>query len=120
MPLRRLGRNIYYPNQGPEGWCLLCLARDESDTNPQPGCGKDPATKRKEDILEMPQSEIEMQKLQGVAEDKLEAVEIGPDIHQPPGPVLDTILRYRAANIREFKSLLDSLECIRSLRGSAT
>jgi hypothetical protein len=72
---------------------------------------------RKEDILEALQCEINMQKEREEIENKLEAIEIASDIQEPPGPALHTLLRYRAANTREFNVLLNSLERIRKLRG---
>jgi hypothetical protein len=41
------------------------------------------------------------------------------NMQEPPRPELETLLRYRAANLREFKDLLDGLERIRRLRRSA-
>ena len=81
---------------------------------------EDPAdeTARKEEILDTLQSEIDLQKSREENENMLEAIENASDIQEPTGPALDTLLRYRAANTREFNTLLNSLERIRNLRGS--
>jgi hypothetical protein len=70
-------------------------------------------------ILEALQAEIELQEdREGLAKRKFD-IERASEIQEPPRPTLDTLLRYRAANTREFKDLLDSLERIRRLRRSA-
>ena len=72
---------------------------------------------RKESILDALESEIEIQKIREEFEDRLDEIESVSDIQEPPGPTLDTLSRYRAANTREFTVLLNSLERIRKLRG---
>jgi hypothetical protein len=46
-------------------------------------------------------------------------IESASEIQEPDSPVLETLLRYRAANSREVKDLLDSLERVRRLRRPA-
>jgi hypothetical protein len=75
-------------------------------------------TGHKEDILEMIEAEIERQKLREELSTDIDAIEWASDIQEPPGPTLETLLRYRAANTREFKDLLGTLELIRQLRRS--
>jgi hypothetical protein len=73
----------------------------------------------KEWILEGLEIEIERQKYRSTVATKLEAIELASDIQEPGTPELDKLLRYRAANNREFKDLLDSLQRIQNLRRSA-
>jgi hypothetical protein len=71
-------------------------------------------------ILDALRAEIPIQKFQQMlARDHL-AVELPREFREPPRDVLDTLLRYRAANTREFNSLLDGLERVRRLRQNAT
>jgi hypothetical protein len=70
----------------------------------------------KESVLEGLQAEIELQKQRRDVAAGILAVEVASDIQEPAGPALETLLRYRSANTREFKDLLDSLERIRRLR----
>jgi hypothetical protein len=73
----------------------------------------------KEEFLETLQAEIERQEdREGLAERILD-IERASDVQEPARPALETLLRYRAANTREFRDLLDSLERIRRLRRSA-
>ena len=74
----------------------------------------------KDSILAALEAEIETQKLREESEDRLDEIENVSDIQEPPGPALDTLLRYRAANAREFNVLLNSLERVRKLRGNGT
>ena len=74
----------------------------------------------KKSVLDALETEIEMQKCLQEGESCLDAIEHASDIQEPPGATLDTLLRYRAANIREFNVLLNSLERIRKLRGDVT
>lgn len=73
----------------------------------------------KKDILEVLQTEIELLKNRQQLAGNISAIESASDLQEPPRPALETLLRYRAANTREFKDLLNSLACIRRLRGSA-
>jgi hypothetical protein len=74
----------------------------------------------KEDILETFDAEIAVQRNKRDLAEKAYAIETASDLQEPVGPALDTLLRYRSANIREFKDLLDCLERIRRLgRGAA-
>lgn len=69
--------------------------------------------------LEALEAEIERQKLREEISQRFEDCELASEIQEPCAPVLDRLLRYRAANAREFKHLLSSLESIRRLRASA-
>jgi len=55
---------------------------------------------------------LEIERIQG-------EIEFAPEIQEPDSAALETLLRYRAANSREFKDLLDVLERIRHLRRTA-
>lgn len=90
----------------------------ESQTVDSSGAAPADGTEPKDAILETLESEIDMQKNREEIENNLEAIEIASDLQEPPGPTLDILLRYRAANTREFNTLLNSLERIRNLRGS--
>jgi hypothetical protein len=70
----------------------------------------------KKDILETLQTEIRQQEIREGLAKRIFDIEGASDIQEPPRPALETLLRYRAANTREFKDLLDSLERIRRLR----
>jgi hypothetical protein len=73
----------------------------------------------KKSLLDTLQTEIELQKKREQLAKHINAIELVPDLQEPSRPELETLLRYRAANTREFKDLLDSLERIRRLRQSA-
>ncbi len=70
----------------------------------------------KTDILETLQTEIQQQEHRQELAQRILEIECAPDLQEPPRHTLETLLRYRAANTREFNSLLDSLERIRRLR----
>jgi len=72
---------------------------------------------RKEEILRELQYEIERQKQREDIVADLEKVDLSSPVQEPSGPALGTLLRYRAANTREFSTLLASLRSIRRLRG---
>jgi hypothetical protein len=74
----------------------------------------------KKSVLDALETGIEKEKCLQEDEDYLDAIEDASDIQEPPGPALDTLLRYRAANTRELNVLLNSLERIRKLRGNGT
>ena len=74
---------------------------------------------RKKQILALLRKEIELQKSREVLEKAAHAPEFASHIQEPPRPELETLLRYRAANTREFKDLLDCFERLRHLRESA-
>jgi hypothetical protein len=63
--------------------------------------------------------EIEAQKLRLEITTNFNDAEFASHIQEPVSLALDLLLRYRAANTREFKVLLDSLDRIRHLRRSA-
>jgi hypothetical protein len=73
----------------------------------------------KKSILDTLEAEIELQKNRQELAKGIFAIESSSDLQEPPRPALETLLRYRAANTREFKDLLDSLERIRHLRQSS-
>jgi len=79
---------------------------------------KDEAGLKKE-ILQALQAEIERQEDRERLKKSIFDIECASEIQEPPRPTPETLLRYRAANTREFKDLLDSLERIRRLRRSA-
>jgi hypothetical protein len=66
-------------------------------------------------ILEGLEIEGERQRLRQEIAEELDAID-DSGIQEPAGPALEILLRYRSANTREFKDLLDSLERIRRLR----
>jgi hypothetical protein len=70
-------------------------------------------------ILEALQAEIENEKVRRYLAGNLLEIEALSDFQEPARHELETLLRYRAANTREFNSLLDSLERIRRLRQNA-
>jgi hypothetical protein len=73
----------------------------------------------KESVLKTLQTEIDRQTDREERVNGIYEIESASDVQEPPRPVLETLLRYRAANAREFKDLLNSLERIRRLRGGA-
>jgi hypothetical protein len=73
----------------------------------------------KKSILEALQTEIQLQKKRAELANDIYATECASNVQEPPRPALETLLRYRAANSKEFKDLLESLERIRRLRQSA-
>lgn len=91
----------------------LYLKKTEQDKTAEM---KDDAGHKKE-ILETLESDVQRHAMR----EKLEKLifEDPSNIQEPLRPELETLLRYRAANTREFKDLLDSLERIRRLRQSA-
>lgn len=84
---------------------------DAAETNEDPGS--------KKEILETLETEIQQQELREDLAQRMMAIESASDIQEPRGPSLESLLRYRAANTREFNGLLDSLERIRRLRHNA-
>jgi hypothetical protein len=79
---------------------------------------KDEVTRRKlqGSVLEALQTEVEVQKNRMELASKLLAIECASDLREPTRDTLETLQRYRTANMREFTRLLDSLERIRRLR----
>lgn len=67
-------------------------------------------------ILDALRAEIESQKARQMLAADLIAMECLSEMQEPPHHTLETLLRYRAANSREFTSLLESFERIRRLR----
>jgi hypothetical protein len=90
----------------------VAAAETEQEKTPQVTRQKD----LKKEILDALQTEIEVQKAREQHADEVSEIEIASDLQEPASPALDTLLRYRAANLREFKDLLDNLGRIRRLR----
>jgi hypothetical protein len=67
-------------------------------------------------IIESIKQEIGRQRVRREHEEDIDSIESAWAVQEPPGTTLETLLRYRASNTREFNSLLDSLERIRDLR----
>jgi len=121
LPVDLADLRAYYADQPTEHAAMAIYELSSVAENHTLQDGKaDPTqeSQRKEDILEALQCEIDMQKNREEMEEKLEAIEVASDIQEPPGPALDTLLRYRAANTREFNVLLNSLQRVRKLRGN--
>ncbi|MGA7920228.1 MAG: hypothetical protein WCA38_11205 [Candidatus Acidiferrales bacterium] len=87
----------------------------EKDQKPQ----KAAEEQAKNQMLAALETEIALQKNRRELSNAIRAAETASDIQEPPNPTLETLLRYRAANVREFKDLLDILERIRRLRDNA-
>jgi len=68
-------------------------------------------------VLDLIEIEISLQKARLEVTTGVEDIELASDVQEPDAPALETLLRYRAANTRELKELLDTLERIRRLRG---
>jgi hypothetical protein len=102
----------YYGDQPREH---AALAMCELVSIPQKQSGRDQraqTTDEKEfqkSILDTLRTEIKLQKNRGELAKGIYAIESASDVQEPPPPALDTLLRYRAANAREFKNLLNSL-----------
>ncbi|MGA8307834.1 MAG: hypothetical protein WB723_19315, partial [Candidatus Acidiferrales bacterium] len=75
--------------------------------------------KLRESILKMLQAEIEAQTKGMELANDLIAIEGAADLREPTGNTLETLQRYRTANMREFTHLMHSLERIRRLRDNA-
>jgi predicted metal-dependent hydrolase len=75
--------------------------------------------KLRESILKLLQTEIEAQKNRMDLADDLVAIEGASDVREPTQNTLETLQRYRTANMREFTHLMDSFERIRDLRKNA-
>jgi hypothetical protein len=70
-------------------------------------------------VLASLESEIESQRKRLELANVCNAIEFASNIQEPGTPVLETLLRYRAANAREFKDMLEILERIPRLRHAA-
>jgi hypothetical protein len=75
---------------------------------------EDPNSKK--EILGTMETEIQQQEIREDLAQRMMAIESASDVQEPRSPSLESLLRYPAANIREFNILLDSLEGIRRLR----
>jgi hypothetical protein len=73
----------------------------------------------RESILKILQTEIEVQTNRLELANYLIAIEGATDLREPTRNTLETLQRYRTANMREFTHLMDSLERIRRLRQDA-
>jgi hypothetical protein len=98
-------------------YLLIPVAEEQTVQNKSPqNSGQEDL---KKEILEVLETEIELQKGREELASAVSAIESASELQEPPRPALETLLRYRAANSREFKDLLDCLERIRRLRRSA-
>ncbi|MGA8305538.1 MAG: hypothetical protein WB723_07655 [Candidatus Acidiferrales bacterium] len=75
--------------------------------------------KLKESLLNALRAEIETQKDHEALADNLVEIECASDLQEPDANKLETLQRYRTANMREFTHLMDSLERVRRLRHHA-
>ena len=82
---------------------------------------KDEVARRKlqESVLETLQAEVEVQKNRMKLANNLIAIECASNLQEPSRNTLETLQRYRTANMREFTHLMESLERIRRLREDA-
>jgi len=82
--------------------------------------GHPPETKDQEELkkwlLDGIQKEVDSQKQRLKFTTKLDAIEFASDIQEPATPTLENLLRYRRANTRELKDLLESYGRIHRLR----
>jgi hypothetical protein len=67
----------------------------------------------KKSILETIGKEVALQKHRLELTRELDDIAFASDIQEPDAPTRETLLRYRAANTREFKDLVGALELIR-------
>jgi hypothetical protein len=102
---------LYYGSQLTDQECLVMHQLKQNET-------ADDKELRK-DIAKTLDAEIEVLRNRQKLEEKTYAITTASDFQEPAPPALDTLLRYRAANNREFKDLLDCLERIRRLRRGA-
>jgi hypothetical protein len=72
-----------------------------------------------ESVLETLETEVEVQTNRMKLANDLLAIESASDLQEPGRNTLETLQRYRTANMREFTHLMDSLERVRRLRKSA-
>jgi uncharacterized protein YlxW (UPF0749 family) len=96
---------------------LVPVAEARTAQNETPQTSGQPDLKT--EILEVLQAEIELQQERERLATEVSEIESALDLREPPRPALEMLLRYRAANAREFKDLLDNLERIRRLRRSS-
>jgi len=93
---------------------LVAVAAKKIEQGETAETKEDPGSKK--EILETLKTEIQQQELREDLAQRKMAIECASDIQEPPSSTLEPLLRYRAANTREFNSLLDSLQRIRRLR----
>ena len=98
---------------------MYARSRVGSRPNKTDGLGPKDEAALKKDILETLETEIQQQGLREEHAKRISEIENSSDIQEPPPLALATLLRYRAANTREFKDLLDILERTRRLRRNA-
>jgi hypothetical protein len=70
-------------------------------------------------FLHFIEKEIDFQKRLLDVDEYHEDIEFASDIQEPAAPALETLVRYRSSNTREFKDLLETLERTRRLRRTA-
>lgn len=67
-----------------------------------------------EAILQIVDEEIEQQELK--LENSLIEIDISSRVHEPSQTTLDNLLRYQAANLRDFKNVIEIFDKIRKIR----
>ena len=134
--LEQLMERIGDRGPGPEDLALLRIIYGDQPTEhaaramrlltevPAGQTGKDdvaaPARQElQESVLEALQTEVEAQRNRLDLANNLLAIEGASDLREPTRNTLETLQRYRTANMREFTHLMDSLERIRRLRQNA-
>ena len=70
----------------------------------------------KTDILEVLEFEIDRQKIREELTAELGKLEVSPTAHESSSPAVETLLRYRVANTRELRDLLNGIRSFRRLR----
>jgi hypothetical protein len=85
----------------------------------EPGDSGSPYPDLLQSTIDAFDAEIARQKLRRQLVEQALDSECATEIQEPLASVLETLLRYRAANIREFRHLLSSFESIRRLRSDA-
>jgi hypothetical protein len=70
-------------------------------------------------VLKTLETEVEVQTNRMKLANDLLAIESASDLQEPPRNTLETLQRYRTANMREFTHLMDALERVRRLRQNA-
>jgi len=99
--------------------CKLQLLQVNTKQGVEGGTGTFKEKEFKRSILKTLDDEIQLQRSLQEVEAKFLAGEIAWTSQEPPRTELETLLRYRAANVRELRELLDCFERIRRLRRAA-
>jgi hypothetical protein len=113
------GLRDYYQSE-PTRRVQLAMLEVQIGAQQQRGSGDDSyAEQFKKAILNLLDIEIADWQLREGFQKCRDIIEYGPGLQEPPSQMLDNLIRYRAANLREFKDLLDCLERVRRLRRDA-